>query len=203
MPGSPVEGWPEPAGERGEHVGHHDLVSDVPGLHVDVGLRIDRIALREELVDRRLGVGGLEERAVRAALDALQDEVAFGLQPDRHPGVADRRPRLGIDEGAAAGRQHLRAAIEEALDHAALAIAEVRFAMGLEDFRDGGLAACSISVSASTRQAGARAAPDRRLAGAHHADHDDGVAAENAGSAASGRPPQGIWAVAISLRPQA
>ena len=73
----------EIVGKRGQDVVDHHVMGDVARLHVDVGLGVDRVALRDQPVDDRLGIGRLEERPVGAPLDPRQDQVAVGLEPDR------------------------------------------------------------------------------------------------------------------------
>src|SRR5207244_3444933 len=75
--------------------------------------------------------------------------------------------RLGIHEGAAAGCQHLRSAFQKPGDDALLAGAEIRLAIGGEDFRDRH-AGCGLDLGVRINDAHAAAAreppPDRRLA---------------------------------------
>src|SRR2546430_4054802 len=53
------------------------------------------------------------------------------------PSTPLSRSGIRIDEGAAAGRQHLRAALQQARDHARLASAEFRLATDRENIGDG------------------------------------------------------------------
>ena len=91
---------------------------------------------------------------------------------------------LRLDEGAAAGRQHLRAAVEKAADDPALAVAEIGLAVALEDLVDGGVGGLldlAVGVDEGQPEAGGEPPSDRGLAGAHHADHDEGTAGKQPG----------------------
>ena len=117
------------AGERADDLVDDLVVRHLARLHGEVGQRIDRIALVHQRPQRRARIVGLEQRTVVAALDAAHQHVEFGLEPDRDALGADRRAGVGVHEGAAAGRQHLRPAFEQARDHARLAGAEVGLAV--------------------------------------------------------------------------
>ncbi len=62
--------------------------------------------------------------------------VEIGAEPDRDALRLDQRARVRVHEGAAAGRQHLRAALEQARDHPRLAAAEIGFAVAGENVDD-------------------------------------------------------------------
>ena len=111
------------------------LVRDVARPDRDIGVLIDRFALLDQAPDGRGGIGGLQQRAVGAALDAPQDGVGVGLEPDRNRLGADAVAGFLAHEGAAAGGEHAGTAVEQPRDHARLAVAEMRLAMGLEDIR--------------------------------------------------------------------
>ena len=131
-----------------------DLVDDLvvrhlARLHGEVGELIDRIAHVDELPQGRGRIVGVQQRAVVAALDPAHQHVELGLEPDRHAFAADRGAGVGIHEGAAAGRQHLRPAVQQARDHARLAGTEVGLAVGREDIGDrhaGGLLDLGIGI---------------------------------------------------------
>jgi hypothetical protein len=98
-------------------------------------------------------------------------------QTERAPEPAHRGARARIGEGAAAGRQHQRRPGQQAGDHPALAVAEMRLAVAGEDLRDrqagGGL---DLGIRIGERQAEPRGEPaaDGRLPGAGHADENHG-----------------------------
>ena len=100
--------------------------------------RIDRIALGHQMRDALRRVA-LQHRPIGggAAFDPPHQHLEIGLEPDRNAVLRDARAGVGVHVGAAAGREHLRAAVEQARDHALLAGAEIRLAMVGEDFRDG------------------------------------------------------------------
>ena len=105
----------------------------------------------------------------------------MAAQPHRNSLGADRRAGVGVHECAAAGRQHLRAAFQQARDHARLAGAEIRLAVGGEDFRDGhagGLFDLDVGIDERNAEPGGQPAADRRLARAHHADQHHRAAAQ-------------------------
>ena len=88
-----------------------------------------------------------------------------------------------VHDGAAAGRQHLRAVVEQAGDHALLAGAEIGLAVLGEDFRNGhagGAFDLGIGVDKGKPEPRGEPAADRRLASAHHADQHDGAGPERA-----------------------
>ena len=98
------------------------------------------------------------------------------LSQTETPFCADAGAGLGIHEGAAAGRQHLRAAVEQARDHARLAGAEVGLAIGGEDFRDGHAGRrldLGVGIDEGDAEALRQPAADRGLARPHHADEHD------------------------------
>ena len=102
---------------------------------------------------------------------------------------ADRRAGVGAHERAAAGGQHLRTALQEPGDHARLAGAEIRLAVGGEDFGDGhagGLFDLGVGIDEGNAETGREPAADRRLARAHHADQHHRTAAQRRASEACG-----------------
>ena len=59
------------------------------------------------------------------------------MQPDRDALVPDQGAGVRIHEGAAAGRQNLRAALQQPGDYTGLAAAEIRLAVAGENLRNG------------------------------------------------------------------
>ena len=83
--------------------------------------------------------------------------------------------------GAAAGRHHLLPAAEQAGDDPALALTELGFAVPGENVRDrhsGGGFDFAVGVGEGQAEAAREPAPDRGLAGAHHADEHERTPAE-------------------------
>ena len=159
-----------------------DLVDDgvvrlVARLHDDVGLRIERLAQRHQLLDL------FGQRPVVAPLGPFHQHVEIGLQPDRDAFDVDQLAGVRVHDGAAAGRQHLRAVVQQPGDHARLAGAEIGLAVLFENLRNGhagGAFDLAIGVDERDPEPAGKPAADRRLAGAHHADEHDGTAAERA-----------------------
>ena len=71
-------------------------------------LGIDGIAHRRELAQDSARVAILEQRAVAAASDALDERWNVGIEPDTQAVLQDQGAGLVVDEGAAAGRQDQR-----------------------------------------------------------------------------------------------
>ena len=177
-----VVGWA--AGALGAQPGAQGIdafVDDAVVRHVargdrEIGAPVDRLARFEQAADGRCRVRGLQQRPVGAAPDALHDHVDVGLEPDRDRLVADAVAGLLAHEGAAAGGDHGRAAVEQPRDHPRLAIPEIRLAMGFENIRDrhaGRRLDLDIGIEKRQAQPGRQPPADGRLAGAHHADQHD------------------------------
>ena len=120
----------------------------------------------------------LQHRAVGggAALDPPHQHLEIGLEPDRDALLRDAGARLGVHVGAAAGRQHLRAAVEQARDHALLAGAEIGLAIGGENLRDGhpgGRLDLGVGIDEGKAEPLRQPPADRGLARPHHADEHD------------------------------
>ena len=157
------------------------FVRHVARFHRDVGFGIDRIALLDQPPQRLRRIDVLEQRTIAAALDPAVEDLEGGAQPDRNSLGADRRAGVGVHERAAAGGQHLRAALQEPRDHARLAGAEIRLAVGGEDFRDGhagGFFDLDVGIDERNAEPAGKPAADRRLARAHHADQHHRAAAQ-------------------------
>ena len=163
---------------------HGRLMRPVARFDRDVGEPIGRAALVEQPAQGRLGIGGLQQRAVRAFANSSQQHLEFRLQPDRDARGGDALAGDGVHEGAAAGREHLLALVEQASDHLAFAVAEIGLAEALEDLRDGhARPGLDLGVGIDERQAQPLGEPasDRRLPSPHHADEDDRTSAERRG----------------------
>ncbi len=98
----------------------HDFADDrivrhFARLHGEIGLRIDRLALGQQLAQRRRRIGGLQHRPIVLALvDPAHQHVEFGIEPDRDALGLDGGAGIGVHDGAAAGRQNLRPALQAA-----------------------------------------------------------------------------------------
>ena len=102
----------------------------------EIGALIDRLARFEQTANGRSRILGLQQRPVGAPPDALHDHLGIRLEPDRDGLVADPLAGLRAHEGAAAGGDDGRAAVEQPGNHADFAIPEICLATGLKDFRD-------------------------------------------------------------------
>src|SRR6185503_1533401 len=99
-------------------------------LHMDMRLLVGRPALVREPVENRLGVAVAELRAGVAARGPLGEDVDGRVEPDGDRAFVEKRASAGVDEGAAAGRDHLDVAlVDEARDEPPLAVAEVLLAV--------------------------------------------------------------------------
>jgi len=88
----------------------------------------------------------------------------------------DGRTRIGVHDGAATGREHLRAALEQARNHPGLAAAESSLAVAGKNVGNGGAGGgldLGIGVDERHAQPDAEAAADRRFAHPHHANQND------------------------------
>ena len=119
-------------------------------------------------VDRRAGIGGLEQRPVGAALDAAQDQTSrSALSQIETPCARDRAPgSRRCMKAPPPVASTLRAAVEQPLDDAALAVAEIGLAVGLEDLGDGGvrrLLDLGVGVDEGEAEPRRQPAADRRI----------------------------------------
>ena len=108
-------------------------------------------AHRSALAASRPGSVGLQQRTVvpRRLMRRISTSTVGLAARSRCPWRAIARAGLRIHERAAAGRQHLRPALQQPRDHARLAGAEIRLAVGREDIRDrhaGGLLDLGIGI---------------------------------------------------------
>ena len=112
---------------------------------------------------RRLRIVGFEQRPVLAALDAPHQHVELGFEPNRNALRADDRAGVGMHESAAARRQYLRPAFQQA------AITRASPARKSDSPRMAKMsemvmpAAFSISASASTNGMPSRSATRRPI----------------------------------------
>ena len=124
----------------------------------DVGLR----HRPDRALEQRRSVSAdrvLEQRPVAAPLDPrLISTSRSALSQTEMPLTRIAVAGVGVHEGAAAGRQHLRAALQQPRDHARLAGAEIGLAVVREDFGDGHAGGASRSRRRH-RRTECRAAP--------------------------------------------
>jgi len=174
-------GMGKPAAQRADQRLDRHVMRAVARFDRQVGEGVGRAALFEQLAQRRLGVVGAQQRPVRALAHTAQQGLELRLQPHRHAALGDAPARLLVEEGAAAGRQHLGAVVEQTGDHPALAVAKIRLAEPLENLGDRQLGAgLDLVVGVDEGQAELHGEPfaDRGLAGPHHADEHDRPAAQ-------------------------
>lgn len=83
---------------------------------------------------------------------------------------------LGVDKGAAAGREHLGRSLKQALDDATLPVPEGRFTMTGKNFGNGA-PGCAfdfmICIDEIEAESGRKATSNRRLSSTHQADEND------------------------------
>ena len=148
--------------QRVDDVAGDLVLRHVLGGHGDVGLGVDRITGLDQRLQRRPGIGGLQQRAVGAAGDALEQQLEIGLDPNRDRPGLDQPAGLGVDEGTAPGAEHDIGVAHQPGDHPGLAGAEIRLAMGGEDLGDahaGGALDLFVAVDELPPEAGARRRP--------------------------------------------
>ena len=139
-------------------------------------LGIDRVPHRGELAKEGKGVLAGEQRPVAPPRHPFGQGLDVGLEPDRDAALEDQRPGLGVHERAAAGRDHLRLAVDQPAKHAPLAVAEAGFAEAVEYLLYlviGGALDLLVRIDEGKAEPPCQAPPDRRLAHAHQPDEDD------------------------------
>jgi hypothetical protein len=157
----------------------------VAGIHDQVGLGIDGMALVNQALQHGGGVVGHQQRAMRPPGHPSQQQRQWGPQPDGQPPVADRGASRRIHEGAPAGRENHGRSLQQAADHPAFDIAEGRFPESLEDLGDAATGRClDLVVGIDERQAKARreSPANGGLPSAHQAHQHDAGARVGGGS---------------------
>jgi hypothetical protein len=71
---------------------------------------------------------------MRAPAHPIVQHLEFSAQPDGDGMFSHQDPRLGIHIGAAAGREYMYRAFEQALDDPPFAVAELGLAESFEEF---------------------------------------------------------------------
>ena len=143
---------------------------------MDGGERVDRIAHRREFAQHLERVLAAQQWAGVAPPHPLGQHLGRGVEPDGGRLFQDQRARLVIDEGAAAGGDHLGPAIDQPRDHAPLPVAKIGFAELFEDFghaHAGGFLDRMVGIDEGHAQPVRQSAPYGRLAHAHQADKHD------------------------------
>ncbi len=176
-------------GQGGQHgLGGH-LGRVLRAIDDEVRQRIDRGALVRQLLQDLRGVAGVEQRAVRPALHPAQQHRQRAAQPHGGGAGADQGAGVGVHEGAAAGGEDDGGAVEQALDDALLAGAEIGLAVAGEDLGDAGVGGdfdLVVGVVEGQAEFGGEALADGGFAGAHQPDQDD-AARRRAGRRRGGR----------------
>ena len=95
--------------------------------------RVKGISNLSEFGEHGLGVAAAQQRARVAALDAVSEDFGDGMKPYRYCLIEDQLARLLLEEGTAAGCDHLGRAVEQPGDDAAFAVAEIGLAETIED----------------------------------------------------------------------
>ena len=158
------------------------LVRHVARRDRKIGEPVKRATLGDQPFDGRGRIGGLQQRPVGAALDALQNYIAVGLKPDRDRLVVNPAPRFLAHAGSAAGGDDARTTLQQPRDHPRLAIAEIRLAMLRENLghRQARMRDFDFMIGVEKRDIEARPEPppDGGLARSHHADEHDRTSAQ-------------------------
>lgn len=139
---------------------------------------VGRAAGVEQIGEDGARVAPFEKRAVVAAGDALGEGVEARVEPNHRAVRKDEAAGRRGGERAAARRDHLPALLEDTLDHALLAGAEIGLAEALEDVADrhaGRFFDLGVGIDEGPAQRPGEPAADRGLARAHHADEHDGA----------------------------
>ena len=153
-------------------------VRAVVGLDGNIGLPIDRITLFHQGAEDFARIAVSQQRSGVAPRAALDQEVELGAEPDGDRLVGEQLAGERIDEGAAAGGQHLRSPIEQPGDDAALTLAKRVLAMAFEEIGDAAARRgldLGVGVGEFYPQLGREPPSDRRLSGAHEADKNNGA----------------------------
>ncbi len=145
----------------------------------------------EELVDGLPRIGGLQERTLLVARDALEDHVLAGRQPHDEAQIPQQLVIHLPGHDAAAGRDHRAVEYAQRTQGARFLFAEPRLAMAVENLRDlhpHPLDDHRIGVDELEPEAMRDQPPDGRLATAHETDENDvGVRGAHAGKLGTGR----------------
>ncbi len=157
-------------------------MGDFAGLDHDVGFAEVSVSFGGLGFEHRQRILAGEQGAVVAPADAASEHRKVGLQPYRGGLGRDQGSGLRVDERAPAGGQYVGRTIEQPGDHPALAVAERRFAILLEDVDDGPSGRhldLGVGILERHGQGAGEAAADAGLAHAHESDQGDGPAIES------------------------
>ena len=168
--------------QRLHDVGDDGVMRQVARLHGQIGLRIDRLAFRQQAAQRLRRIGGLQQRPFVLALgNPPHQHLDIGAEPNGNAFRLDDAARSRIHECAAAGGEDLRAAVEQAGDDARLAAAEIGFAVARENIGNahtGSLLDLGVGVDKGDVQPSGEPTADGRFARPHHTDEDDRAASQ-------------------------
>src|SRR5690606_33798271 len=107
------------------------------GLDDEIGdLAVERLAHGHELREHLLARPVLEQGTLASAIGALELLPDAGVQVDDEAARAEAAAAVGVEDGAAAGREDDALPLGELVDHCRLAAAEAGLALFLEDERD-------------------------------------------------------------------
>ena len=163
--------------ERPDDRLHHVAMGAAATLHVNMRLLVGLTPLVRKPLQRRFGVAVPQLRAGVAARRPLGEDIDRRIEPHRNrPGV-QKLPRARIDIGAAAGGDDPHLAFDEPCDQPPLAVAEIVFAIALENLggrQAGGVLDGGITVDEWQAEPLRETAPDGRFSYAHQSDQHDG-----------------------------
>ena len=143
---------------------------------MDLGFRIAGAPLFREARKDVGPISFFQERSVVAPRRALGKHIGGGVKPDRNREFIEQFPSPGIDEGASAGGNDANITPDKARNETSFPIAEVMFAIALEQLCGGrSRRFLNFYVAVYERQAKplGQATPNGRLAGAHQPDKND------------------------------
>ena len=122
----------------------------------------------------------MQQGTIVLAAHAFQQGLQIGVKPHRYAPFVDAIARARVEKRAAAGREHDRAAVQQAHDDAPLAVAKIALAIFGENLGNGhaGRRGDDLGVRVDEGKAEPHGQPlaDGALAGAHHADQHDNPA---------------------------
>ena len=143
-------------------------------------LGVERVAHGRERFEQGRRLAVLEQGPGVSAGDSLRQSRDIGVEPDCDAFLEDQRPRARVDEGAAAGRNHLGRAADQPGDHAPFAVSEARLAEPFEHLGDimlGDPLDLLVGIDEGEAEALGQPPAHGRLAGPHQADQDDAAIA--------------------------
>ena len=137
---------------------------------MDVRLGIRGPPFLRQPLEHHLGIAVAQLRPCVAARSALGEDVDRGVEPNGDGALIEQLARRGIDIGATAGSNDAHIALDQARDQPPLAVAEIEFAVALEDLGGGEAGRAldlGVAVDEGQAQPAGQAPPDRRLSNPH------------------------------------